>query len=354
MNGTTTNKEHTVIEKALALLIIALLLLTCLKIAQPFIGAIFGGTVLCVSLWPLYIYLSNALGNRRKLAAILMTIITIMIVVVPLGLGAGKLLDSIPILENLANDTSWLKPGDPPSWLAKIPMFGDRLTQAWEQGIENANMDTDKIRPLLMQSAKWLLSQGAGFAITMLEIILATLIAGMMYVHAEDGAHIIRKFACRIANAKTASVIDVAEHTIRGVSLGVIGTAAIQAALSGFGFAIAGISIYALLGTLCFITALLQIGTGLVWIPTAFWLGYHDHQGWAIFTVGWGIFINVIDNFIKPYFISKGSNLPLLVIFTGVIGGLLAWGFMGMFIGATLLAVAYTLFMDWLNQDRAS
>ena len=129
MNG--TNKEHTVVEKALGLLFIATLLLTCLKIANPFIAAIIGGIVICVSLWPLYMYLSTLLGNRRKLAATLMTIITIMTFVIPIGLGAGKLLDSIPVLENLAKDTSWLKPGQPPTWVSKIPLVGERLAVAW-------------------------------------------------------------------------------------------------------------------------------------------------------------------------------------------------------------------------------
>jgi len=352
VNG--TNKEHTVIEKAMGLLFIAALLWTCLMIAKPFIAAIIGGTVICVSLWPLYMDLSKLLGNRRKLAATLMTLITMMIFVVPIGLGAEKLLDNIPFLQSLANDTSWLKPEEPPAWVIKIPLFGEKLANALQHGLENIKLDADKLRPMLLQAVQWLLSQGAGFAMTMLEVILATLIAGIMYVNAEDAAHMLRKLARRIGSARSAAVIDVAGNTIRGVSLGVIGTAALQALLSGFGFAIAGIPIYTLLGALCILTALLQLGTGLIWIPTAIWLGYHDHQFWAGFTVVWGIFINVIDNFIKPYFISKGSNLPLLVIFTGVIGGLLAWGFMGMFIGATILAVAYTLFSDWLNQDHAS
>jgi len=352
MNG--ANKEHTVIEKAMGLLFIAALLWTCLKIAQPFIAAIIGGTVICVSLWPLYIYLSKLLGKRRKLAATLMTVITMMIFVIPVGLGVGKLLDNIPVLENLANDTSWLKPGEPPAWVAKIPLFGEKLGNAWQQGLENINLDAEKVRPMILQAVQWLLGQGAGFAMTMLEVILATVIAGIMYVHAEDAAHMLRKLARRIGSTRSAAVIDVAGNTIRGVSLGVIGTAAMQALLSGLGFAIAGIPIYTLLGALSFIPALLQLGTGLIWIPTAIWLGYHDHQFWAGFTAIWGIFINVIDNFIKPYFISKGSHLPLLVIFTGVIGGLLAWGFMGMFIGATILAVAYTLFCDWLNQDHVA
>lgn len=346
-----SNKEHTVIEKGFALLFIAALLLTCLRIAEPFIAAIFGGIVICVSLWPLYLYLSKILGNRRKLAAVLMTIITMMIFVIPIGMGASKLYDSIPFLENLANDTSWLKPNEPPAWISNIPVAGGKLANAWQQGLGNIKLDTASVRNALLEITKWLVSHGANFAKTMLEIVLATLIAGFLYVQAEDGTHMLRKLIRRISNTKTAGLIDIAGNTIRGVSLGVIGTAALQSVLSGFGFAIAGIPIYVLLAALCFLTALLQLGTTLVWIPTAFWLGYHDHQGWAIFTVALGIFINVIDNVIKPYFISKGSNLPMLVIFTGVIGGLLAWGFMGMFIGATILAIAYTLFKDWLSQD---
>ncbi len=351
---TATHHEHNLVERVTAVLFVGALLWASVKIAEPFIAAIFGAIVICVSLWPIYIWLSKTLGKRRTLAAVLMTLITILIFVVPLGIAVEKLSESIPLLESWASDTSWLRPGDPPAWVEQIPLIGSRLTATWHQGLAHGILDGEKIRPVLVQSAKWLLSQGAGFARTMLEIILATVLSGFIYVHAEDGTHLLRKLARRVGNTKSAAIIDLAGHTIRGVSLGVIGTAAFQATLSGIGFALAGIPIYALLGVLCFITALMQTGTILIWVPAAIWLGYHDQEGWAAFTVLWHIFINLIDNFIKPYVISKGSNLPLLVIFTGVLGGLLAWGFMGMFIGSTLLAVAYTLFMDWLNQDRVA
>jgi predicted PurR-regulated permease PerM len=188
----------------------------------------------------------------------------------------------------------------------------------------------------------------------MLQIILATVIAGFLFVHGEDAERMLTKFAARIGGEQSTPVIDVAGKTIRGVALGVVGTAFFQALLSGFGFALAGIPLYSLLALICFMLALMQIGTGLVWLPVAIWLGTHDSQGWAVFTVVLGVFINTMDNFIKPYFMSRGSNLPLLLMFTGVIGGLLAWGFMGMFIGATLLAVAYTLFCEWLDYERAA
>ncbi|MEN8261433.1 MAG: AI-2E family transporter, partial [Pseudomonadota bacterium] len=102
--------------------------------------------------------------------------------------------------------------------------------------------------------------------------------------------------------------------------------------------------------SICFLLAMLQVGTGLVWIPTAIWLAQQGHTGWAIFTVGWGLFINVLDNFIKPYLISHGSGLPMMLIFLGVLGGLIGWGFIGIFLGSTLLAVTYTLFINWLDQ----
>jgi predicted PurR-regulated permease PerM len=273
---------------------------------------------------------------------------------VPVGIGAGKLFEGVSSLESLGGDLSWLKPGEPPAWVGNIPFAGEKLANAWRQGLENVKIDPERVRPLILQAVKWMLAQGADFALTMAQIILATVIAGLFYVNGEDAARMLKKLAARIGGEHSATVIDVAGRTIRGVSLGVIGTAFLQAFLSGVGFAIAGVPAYTLLGAVCFMTALLQIGTGLVWIPSAIWLGYHEHQGWAAFTVALGIFINTVDNFIKPYFMSKGSDLPLVLIFTGVIGGLLAWGFMGMFVGATLLAVAYTLFHEWLNRDYAA
>ncbi len=349
-----SNIKQTLVEKTTALVVIAVLLVACLKVAQPFIPAILGGTVLCVSLWPLYMHLAHWLGDRRKLTATLMTIITATVFVVPVGIGVGKLLDSVPDLQNLANDLSWLKPGEPPAWVEKVPVVGGKLANVWHQGLDKIKLDPEKVRPLAVQALQWLLAQGADFAMTMLQIILATVIAGLFYVNGEDAACLLRKLASRIGGEHSAMVIDVAGKTIRGVSLGVIGTALFQASLSGFGFALAGVPAYSLLAVVCFMTALLQIGTGLVWIPVAIWLGYQGHQGWAVFTAVLGIFINTVDGFIKPYFMSKGSDLPLTLIFTGVIGGLLAWGFMGMFVGATLLAVAYTLFREWLNQDHAA
>lgn len=346
--------KQTLIEKATTLAFVAVLLLACLRVAQPFIAAIIGGTVLCVSLWPLYLRLAQALGGRRGLAAVLMTVITAAVFVVPVGVGAGKLLDAVPTLEGWATDLSWLKPGDPPAWVGKVPVFGDKLADRWRQGLENIKPDPEKVRPVLVQSLRWLLAQGADFALAMLQIILATVIAGLFYVNGEAAAQLLKKLAARLGGEQSVAAIDVAGRTIRGVSLGVVGTALLQATLSGFGFAVADVPAASLLAVVCFMTALLQIGTGLVWIPVALWLGYHGHEGWAGFTVVFGIFINTIDNFIKPYFMSKGSDLPLLLVFTGVIGGLLAWGFMGMFVGTTLLAVAYTLFFDWLRKEEAS
>jgi len=142
----------------------------------------------------------------------------------------------------------------------------------------------------------------------------------------------------------------IAANTVRGVSLGVIGTALIQAILSGLGFALAGIAAAPILGLLCFLSAVMQLGTSVIWIPAAAWLAHVDQNTWAVFTVVWGIAINVMDNFIKPYFIGLSSPLPFLLIMVGVVGGLLAWGFVGIFLGTTLLAVAYTAFFTWLDQ----
>ena len=183
-----------------------------------------------------------------------------------------------------------------------------------------------------------------------MNIVLAVLMAGLLYSYGENAGAVTEKLALRIGGQTAVQATRTAANTVRGVSLGVIGTAVIQALLSGIGFAMAGLDAAPALGLACFLTAVMQIGTSVIWIPVAAWLAHLDQNGWAIFTVVWGVAINIMDNFIKPYFIGLSSPLPFLLIMVGVVGGLLAWGFVGIFLGTTLLAVGYTSFFTWLNQ----
>ncbi len=162
----------------------------------------------------------------------------------------------------------------------------------------------------------------------------------------------MHKIANRLGGPAGENLLDVAIRTVRSVAQGVIGTALIQGAISGVGFVIAGVPFGVALGVLSFGTAMLQIGTWLVWIPAALWLSYQGETGWAIFTAVLGITVNVLDNVIKPLLIGRGAGVPLWIIFIGVIGGILTIGLIGIFIGPLVMAAGYSIVAGWLSEER--
>jgi predicted PurR-regulated permease PerM len=242
---------------------------------------------------------------------------------------------------------------EPPAWVSEVPVVGSKVTALWHRAATDMEGVAAGLRPQIGSAARWLLAKGAGMGLAALELLLVLLISALLYGSGEILAGYVRSFAERLGGHRSLHSLSIAIQTIRGVSLGIIGTAAIQGALSAIGFWLADVPGWVLLSCIGFVSALLQIGTGLVWLPVAAWLFYQDAHGWAAFTVIWGIFINTIDNFIKPYLISQGSGLPLALIFMGVLGGLLTWGFIGIFLGPTLLATGYTLLKSWLEQTSA-
>ncbi|HUL11975.1 MAG TPA: AI-2E family transporter [Methylococcaceae bacterium] len=351
-NESTDSPHRALIESAGILVLVGVIGFACYKVATPFLVPFVWAMIIALSTWGLYLKLVNALKGRRKTAALIMALLILLVFALPVSLAINSVVDWLPSLPELTEKFSSLDFGEPPAWLANIPLIGERIDHAWREGFLRNAIDPARVRAILLTAAGWLIKQGANLALAVVYLILATIMAGFLYVQGENAGRGAEKFALRIGGANWLRALHVAAHTMQGVFLGVIGTALLQAALSGIGFAMAGVPAPAVLGLICFMTAVMQIGTGLIWIPTAIWLFRNNSEGWAAFTVAWGIFINVIDNFIKPYFISKTSGeLPILLIFVGVIGGFLAWGFLGIFLGATLLAVAYTVFCEWLDSS---
>ncbi len=351
----TGSLHRALIENAGILVLVGIIGFACFKVAMPFLAPFMWAMIITLSTWGFYNKLITWLNGRRRMAAAWMALLILLVFALPVTLAIASVMDWLPSLPELAGKLSALRLGEPPAWVMKVPLISGRIEHAWREGSLTNAIDPARVRQLLLAAARWLLTQGANLALAGVYLILATIMAGFLYMHGEDAGKAAERFALRIGGNSGLEALHVAAHTMQGVFLGVIGTALIQAALSGIGFALAGVPGPAVLGVICFMTAVLQIGTGLVWIPVAIWLFHEDNEGWAVFTVIWGLFINTIDNFIKPYFISKTSGeLPILLIFVGVIGGFLAWGFLGIFLGATLLAVAYTVFCDWLDSPAES
>ena len=346
------SSDHLFIQRIVGIVILALLVFACLKIMAPFIGPLLWAIIITVSTWPLFVRLRTALGERRKLAATLMTIVLACLFVVPIVMLVTSLSESVAGVVTLLRDLTSLKLGEPPTWLANIPLLGTRLDAQWRQAMVNMPATLEQARPYIEQTATWILKQAATFGTALLEFLLAVIISGFLYAGGETLAQATQRFALHTAGERGLSLVDVAERTIRSVAQGVIGTAVLQGLLIEFSLIMAGVPGSPLLGFLTFLLAVMQLPTFLVWVPAALWLGYEDRMGWAIFTAAWGLLVvGAVDNFLRPYFISHGSQLPLLLIFAGVLGGLLAWGLIGIFLGATLLAVGYTLLYDWLYEE---
>ncbi len=346
--------DQTLFEKAVGLFLIAGLVLACWRIVAPFLGAVAWATILAVSTWPLFVRLRQRLGGRRKLAAAVMTAALALAFVVPVVLVVMSLKDGVESLAAAAQDLTALKLPDLPAWVAGLPVVGGRIAKAWRSAQGDTGATLEVLRPYIRAGALWLLAEGAKLGLALLEFLLAVFLAGLLYVTGEGMADLVRRCAARIDGDRGVGLVQLSAQTIRGVSLSVIGTALVQALLSAISFAVVGVPGVALLGLFSFIFAMLQVGTAPVWILVALWLAYQGHRGAALFVVASGILINILDNFMKPYFLGRqGAGPPVMVIFVGVLGGLMAWGFIGVFLGATLLAVGYTLLRSWLDEAAA-
>lgn len=340
------------IEKALVLLLLGGLGYACLVVVSPFAAPFVWAVILASSTWPYYVAVAEGLGGRRALAAVGLTLAILLVFVVPVVFAVNAVTDNLPALQALPGKLAGFYSGEPPAWLANLPWIGPRVDAEWRAGTLHTLLDPEKIRPLLTKAGAWLLQQGANLAVATAHVLLATLMAGLLYAHGDEAAAVIERLALRIGGPYTLNAVHVAARTVRSVALGVIGTALVQAILSGLGFMLAGVPGAAILGLTCFLTSTLQTGTHLVWIPVVIWLGHEGREGWAVFMIAWSMFTNTVDNFIKPYLIGKTTPLPFLLIVVGVVGGLLAWGVVGIFLGTTLLAVAYTVFFEWLDRTE--
>ena len=335
------------VEKKIAAVVLIALLVGCLYVLLPFVSAMVWAVVLCVSSWPLYLRVLGWLGNRRTLAAGLVALAMILVVLLPfiiVGFSVG---------DNVKNVTATVQkwasePPQPPAWLSKIPVVGNKATQQWEA----VTADTSKLR---VQASEWveritpkLLKAGLAVGGGLMQLAFSIFIAFFLFRDGDWLRERVTVAVGRIAGERGQRMLNMAANTIRGVVYGVLGTAGAQGIATGIGLLIAGVPNVALLALLAFFSSVIPVvGPALIWLPAALWLFGKGATTWGVFLLIWGFGVNNIDNFLKPYLISKGSDMPFLLIFFGVLGGAMAFGFIGVFLGPTLLAVGYRLIVEW-------
>ena len=317
-------------------------------VMAPFWSALFWGAVLAFASWPLMRLLTRALGGRESLAAGILTLGWMLLVAVPLVWLGFNLADHVRDAVALIKDVQVDGLPEAPTWLGSIPFVGERLVGMWDSIDQPGAALMVTIKPYLGQVGNWLLARSAQIGGGILELTLSLVFVFFFYRDGPRLAMFVHRLLERLIGDRAGYYIDLVAGTVQRVVNGVIGTAAAQALLALIGFLIAGVPGALVLGIVTFLLSLIPMGPPLVWIPATAWLVWKGDYTYAVFLGVWGTFIiSGVDNVLKPYLISRGGNLPLVIVLLGVFGGLIAFGFIGLFIGPTLLAVAYSLLTDW-------
>jgi predicted PurR-regulated permease PerM len=338
-----------------AVLFIGLLLATSLWILRPFLGPMVWATMVVVATWPLMLRVQRLLWGRRLLAVSAMTLLLLLLFVEPLVFAIITIVGNADRLVDWARlAASYRLPDTAPPWLLDLPVLGGMAERAWQQAAEMGLRDLmPRLSPYAGDLTRWFVAEVGSIGLLLLQFLLTVVIAAVMYSRGEDAAAHVRRFARRLAGDRGEDAVLLAGGAIRGVAMGVGVTAFVQAVLGGLGVALAGVPFATLLSALMFMLCIAQLGPMPVLLGAAAWSFYNGSTGWAIFLVVWALVVGLLDNVLRPWLIKLGADLPLLLIFAGVIGGLFAFGLVGIFVGPVMLAVAYTLLDAWMDDKPA-
>lgn len=328
-----------------------ILVVGCYVVLRPFLTAILFATVVCITSWPLYFWLLRRLKGRRNLAALMMTLSQVLMVILPLALVAYNLADDVTALFNSIRQAVEKGPIEPPAWLIQLPVVGEPIDKYWHQIAGSREEMLALAKQLLEPTKNFLLAGGILLGQGVLVMSLAAFISFFIYRDGEALLNALKVAMTSSLGGRATKILDTIDNTIRSVMYGLLGTSLAQGLVAAIGFFIAGIPAAMLLGILTALLSLLPVGPPLVWGGVAIWLFHENSMGWGIFILAWGFFlISSVDNVVKPFLISRGSHLPFVLVLLGVMGGVLAFGFVGIFIGTTLLAVGFSLMQEWTER----
>ncbi len=349
MTDRTRDFERYAVTAALALLVFG-----CYLVIRPFITAFLWAGIITVSTWNIYLRVRAWLGQRRGLAAAVMGVALTAVLLVPITTLGLTLISNWHLLSDRVSTLMASGLGAPPLWLSGLPLLGETANQYWQSVAANPDLLSQDLKPLIKPVKDFFLAFTAGLGGGLLEFALALVLSTLLYMWGENARYVITRIATHLGGETGHRQVSVVASTVRGVFNGVIGTSAAQALLGLIGFWLAGVPAAILLGMATFFLSVVPGGPVVLWLPAAIWLNVTGETGWAIFMAAWGFFvISGADNILRPLLIGKGVQAPLALIFIGVIGGILAFGFLGLFIGPTLLAIAYNLYLDWLAEREA-
>jgi predicted PurR-regulated permease PerM len=339
------------IELTIRLSALALLLYLAYVLVRPFISMVIWSVVLTIAFYPAFDWLATALNGRRRAAAVLVTMMVVLIVVGPATWLVLSLIDSLQTISahlDLSN-----VPLPPPSESVKAwPLVGDPIYQFWELASSNLGAALAKIAPQLKPLGNNLLHIAAEASTGSLKFFASIIIAGFLFAPAPMLVRAVRRLSHRLAAERGEAVVDLAGATIRSVSRGVIGVSVLQALLAGLGLLAAGVPGASLITSAVLLLGIIQIGPSIILIPVIIWSWMSMETSAALLFTAYMVPVNLLDNILRPLLMGRGLETPTLVILLGVLGGTLAYGITGLFLGPIVLAVVFDLLLAWTREGE--
>jgi predicted PurR-regulated permease PerM len=320
----------------------------CLLILSPFISVIVWGLIIAIAGYPSYCKLQKLVRGRGGVASVLFTVLLLAVLIVPIALLAQTLVDGFQALGVRLHDETLTIPPPPPS-IATWPIVGKRLSDLWRLASDNLSAAIQSFAPQLKTAANGLLAAAAGVGLGVLQFFVSIIIAGFLLANSEQCARVSRSVAIRFFGNKGEEFEALAGATVRSVTNGILGVAVIQSLLAGLGFLVVGIPGAGLCTLIFLIAAVLQAGS-LALVPAVIYVFATAPTAKAIVFLIWCVFVALIDNVLKPLLLGRGVPVPIVVIFLSAIGGFMAIGIIGLFIGPIVLSVGYKLLLAWLDQ----
>ncbi len=324
-------------------------------VLAPFFASVVWATMIVIATWPLLLRVQSVLGGRRGAAVAVMVLLLLAVLVVPIWIGVTTIGENVGRLGDAARRVIEDGLPPPPSWVEKVPLVGTNLAERWSAVAGDPRLVAQKVQPYVGEAARWMAARAGSLGSAVVQLLLTVVVSGILYGSGETAALGVRRFLRRLAGERGENTAHLAAKAIRAVALGIVVTAVAQTVLAGTGLALARVPQAGVLTTVAFVLCIAQLGPLLVLGPAAIWLFTSGSPGRGTLLVVFAVVAGTLDNVLRPVLIKKGADLPLLLIMAGVIGGLLGFGVVGLFVGPVLLAVTWTLLASWVGeQDEPS
>ncbi len=339
------------LESSIQIGLAAVLVIGCLLILKPFVPLLLWAIIITIASYPTFLKLERALKGKRGLAATVWTLLLLAVLIVPMVLLAQSLIAGIqPFADQLRDGTLVLPP--PPASVENWPLMGAPLFKTWSAASANLSATLTKFAPQIKSAVPGILSASAGFASTVLQLLVSILISGFLLANAQAAYKMTLSLSNRLFGERGLEYQRLVGSTVRSVTNGVLGVALIQTVFAAAGFFVVGLPAAGVWSVIFLVGAVLQIGM-LVLVPAVIYAFAIASSTKAVIFLVWCIVVGLMDNILKPLLLGRGAAVPIAVVFLGVIGGFMAMGIIGLFIGAIVLSVGYKLFLAWIEGSSA-